>query len=105
MLIGALKRRVEAAGGFAMVLHSGDPVSGVILLQLCERGVHVRLVERITDLDGQPSLLSCGPETPDHPAEIRDYMDRRRRSDPDLWLIELDVAQAQALAADVLCAG
>jgi hypothetical protein len=38
-------------------------------------------------------------------AEIDQYIERRRRADPDIWIVELDVAEGQRLAAELLCAG
>ncbi|MFX7883132.1 DUF1491 family protein, partial [Acinetobacter baumannii] len=35
-------------------------------------------------------------------ATIADYWQRRRRIDPDLWVIELDIASAERFAAETL---
>lgn len=103
MLVSALVRLVEAEGGFAMVLHKGDPIGGVILVQLLHHGTFAGLFERLTDLDGRQKLVPCGPQDKDQPTEIYEYISRRRRSDPDLWLVELDIAQGERFAAQILC--
>jgi hypothetical protein len=38
-------------------------------------------------------------------SDLTQYMERRLRSDPDVWFVELDVAQGEQLAAELLCAG
>lgn len=107
MLVGALIRRVQEAGGFAVVLHKGDPASGIMLLQCLEKGQEIGLLERISDYAGGYQLLPCGPSQASlgdsETGTIADYIARRRRSDPDLWLVELDVADAERLAAQTLC--
>ncbi|HWV11973.1 MAG TPA: DUF1491 family protein, partial [Sphingobium sp.] len=34
---------------------------------------------------------------------LNQYLARRRRSDPDLWVIELDIADAERFAAETIC--
>lgn len=102
MLVGALIRQVQDAGGFATVLHRGDPVSGVILIHCLERGQPTGLFERMADLKGGYRLERCGPTADADATTTNEYIARRRRSDPDLWLMELDVAQAERLAAITL---
>jgi hypothetical protein len=104
LLVSALLRRIESAGGFAAVLHKGDPTGGVILVQCLERGRFCGLFERFSDLDGRRTLARIGPPDGSQHTEIEDYIGRRRRSDPDLWLIELDIADAERFAAETLCA-
>jgi hypothetical protein len=102
-LVSALIRRVGAAGGFATVLHMGDPVGGIILVQLLDRGRFGTLLERMTDLSGRQTLVACGPKHDSQDTEISDYISKRKRSDPDLWLVELDVADGERFAAETLC--
>ena len=102
-LVSALIRRVQGAGGFATVLDKGDPIGGIILVQLLDRGRFGTLLERMTDLDGRQTMLPCGPKSGAQDAEISDYISKRKRSDPDLWLIELDIAEGERFAAETLC--
>lgn len=103
MLVGALLRRVEGAGGFAMIIQKGDPIGGVIMIQAMEKGQFRGFFERMTDLSGKQSMVACGPEIVSQDIEKSDYIARRRKSDPDLWLVELDVAAAERFAAETLC--
>ncbi|HEV2569910.1 DUF1491 family protein [Sphingomonas sp.] len=100
MTIDALFRRVQAAGGFAAVLARGDESAGAILLVCRERGVFKSLLERTVDLDGGYRWTPCGPQDLESDSERDGYIQRRRVLDPDLWLIELDVPDAERFAAE-----
>ena len=99
LLVTALVRRVSAAGDFATVLARGDPESGMILIVATERGGDASCWERGRDDTGVPALVATGPADP---AEVTAYWRRRRERDPDLWVIELDSAQAKRFAAEMI---
>lgn len=101
MLVTAMVRRMQAAGGHAAVLARGDETSGAILVALADRGRTDRFVERALGAQGY-GLMSTGPADPALPGAASDYVARRRRSDPDLWVVELDGADALAIAEDVI---
>ncbi|AJR23146.1 MULTISPECIES: DUF1491 family protein [Sphingobium] len=103
MLVGVLMRRCAAAGGFATVLVKGDAVSGVILLQALENGREQGLFERVPDYAGGYRLTRCGPDPEKGAEAMAQYLARRRGSDPDLWVIELDIADAERFAAETIC--
>jgi len=98
LLVAALIRRAQDAGGSGMVLAKGDATAGALLIQLAERGVPGPLLERRLDAQGDYRWAPTGPEAD---GERADYIARRRRGDPDLWVIELDVADAMALVEEV----
>jgi hypothetical protein len=98
MLVSALIRRVEASGGSAMVLARGDATAGAVMIQLADRGVTGALLERQVDLDGDYHWTPIGPADP---GALPDYLARRRRSDPDLWIVEIDSADAATLVEQV----
>ncbi|HWI86339.1 MAG TPA: DUF1491 family protein [Sphingomonas sp.] len=98
LLVSALIRRAEELGGNGMVLARGDATAGAVLVQIAERGVAGPLLERLLDRDGEYRWSPTGPESAE---ERSDYIARRRRSDPDLWIIELDVAEGQQLVEAV----
>lgn len=103
--IDALFRRVRAAGGFATVLARGEDGAGAILLVCADRGRVVRLLERTIDLSGDYRWTPCGPQDVES-ADLRDsYIARRRAQDPDLWLVELDIADAERFAAETSSSG
>jgi hypothetical protein len=100
--VGALIRRTEQAGGFATVIRRGDRDSGALLLQLAEKGEFLGFLERVAQFDGRRVLARCGPTPPGEPGAVADYAARRAHSDPDLWIIELDIAAAERFAAETI---
>jgi hypothetical protein len=102
MLVSSLIRLVTNAGGNATVLAKGDPGAGAILLICTERGVFTSLQERLLDAQGRYRWQPVGPATTHQSAEIDAYLDRRRASDGDIWLIELDIANAERFAAETI---
>ena len=99
VMVDALLRRVNDAGGIAVVRARGDRQAGAILI-IDERESVV--LERGIGPDGITALIETGPaagrgETPD------EYWQRRRQRDPDLWVVALDVPQAKRFAAETIC--
>jgi hypothetical protein len=43
-----------------------------------------------------------GPANPDEPGVAGDYVARRRKSDPDLWVVEVDHPEAGRIASELL---
>ena len=104
LLVNALVRRVGAAGGNAAVLARGDATAGALLLILTERGRDARAVERGLGPAGESVLVPVGPAGGDESA-LTDYWRRRRARDPDLWVVELDIASAERFAAETILDG
>ena len=102
-LVNALVRRASQAGGFATVLARGDATAGAILILAQERGDHPRLIERGIGPSGGVELIAVGPT--DDTQKVTDYWVKRRRNDPDLWVIELDIAEAERFAAETMFGG
>jgi hypothetical protein len=101
ILVGALLRRAEAEGGFGMVLAKGDPTAGAVAVLLTERGGSPRFFERLLQPDGSYAWTESGGQPLDQPGELQALIERRRRFDPDLWLIELDIASTERFAAEM----
>jgi hypothetical protein len=100
----ALIRRVHDAGGSAMVLAKGDATGGAILLLLMDRGENPRFRERGIGPDGQVAVIESGPRDSDA-ERVAAYWQRRRDRDPDLWVIEVDIAEAERFAAETILMG
>jgi hypothetical protein len=94
----ALMRRATAGGGFATVIAKGDAERGSLLLIVTERGRQVALLERMLNATGAYEWQKSGPKS-DSPASS-DWLEKRRKNDPDLWLIELDVPDAERFIAE-----
>ena len=97
----ALIRRVHDAGGSAAVLARGDAMGGGILVLALDRGQNPMFWERGLGPKGSTQLIRTGPKDADAIA-CEDYWRRRRRTDPDLWVIELDIASAERFAAETI---
>jgi hypothetical protein len=102
VLVSALLRRANDAGGMAMVLAKGDPQAGTILLIMNNKGRFSGCVEPGRDTAGRMVLLPAGPAESAAPHEVREYWQRRRARDPDLWVIDLDIPFAQQVAAETI---
>lgn len=97
LVASALIRRVHDAGGFATVLAKGDSDAGGLLLLLGGRRAVPRFVERGIGPDGRMALIDSTP-----PDDLESYWRRRRARDPDLWVIELDIAEDERFAAETI---
>ncbi|API60070.1 hypothetical protein BSL82_12770 [Tardibacter chloracetimidivorans] len=93
--VSALIRRVNSEGGHATVLSKGDATGGAILLILCERGRNQRFFERTLDQNGAYRWGRTGGDPGEDHGAVASFIERRRRIDPDLWVVELDVAHPE----------
>ena len=101
VLVSALIRRAQAEGGFAAVLARGDENSGAVLVILTERGADPRILERIMLPDGRYAWQSPNGQMIAQAAEVPELIARRRRFDPDLWVVELDVPSTERFTAEM----
>lgn len=100
----ALLRRAEILGGFGMVLHKGDDQRGTILIAVAERGRHIAFLERTLRSNGRYGWSPVGP-SPEDSQKIANFVTQRRRSDPDQWVIELDIPDAERFIAETTSEG
>lgn len=99
-----LIRRVEAEGGFAAILRKGDPERGSLLLVIRSRGRHIACLERMLGPQGY-QWGETGPSAADADEVLAEFLAKRVRFDDDLWLIELDIAQAERFIAETIVSG
>lgn len=104
ILVTALLRRAEAAGGFGAVLAKGDPTAGSVLVLLVERGARKCLVERLLQPDGSYAW-EASTQAGKNEDGFAEMLRKRRDFDPDLWVVELDVALAERFAAEMKAIG
>jgi hypothetical protein len=95
LLVSGLIGMAEAEGGFAAVLAKGDASAGSVIVILAERGADAHLYERILQPTGLYAWLSATRNS----NEVPDLVAKRRRFDPDLWVLELDVPSRERFAA------
>jgi len=100
VLVAALLRRAEAEGGFGTIVAKGDATAGTVAVVLLERGQNPRLFERLLQPDGRYAWQESRPAEPGE-AGVQTLLERRRRFDPDLWIVELDIAAPERFAAEM----
>ncbi len=104
VLVGGLMRKAEGEGGFAAILAKGDPTAGAVIVILHERGGPQRVLERLLQPDGAYSWQDTTGQVIDRITKSEDvpgFVARRRRFDPDLWVVELDIPSAERFAAEM----
>ncbi|NDR55914.1 MULTISPECIES: DUF1491 family protein [Aliiruegeria] len=71
----------------AYVLAHGDDTAGAILVKLNPLDGTAKVFQRIMSMDGSRpwDVLTEGPEP-----EVDALLERQRRSDPDIWVIEVE---------------
>ena len=95
--VAALIRRTQAEGGFAAVLKRGEAEAGTVLLVLTGNGTYPRLYERMPQLDGERKWHCTKVQDTENSYEFSEYLARRGVQDSDVWIVELDIAQAERL--------
>ncbi len=93
--VSGLIRAVQAEGGFAAVLGKGEPEAGTILIVTTENGEIARVYERMPQLDGSRKWSVSKQQDPENKYIFNEYLERRKQQDPDLWIVELDIARAE----------
>lgn len=97
--IDAIRRVCEGEGGFATILAKGDRTAGDIVIIYRERGGAASLIRRAMSWDGPPQWTNIERQTFDKESELEDSLAKWRIVDRDLWLIELDVPDAERFIA------
>lgn len=100
MLVSALVRRVGNEGGNAVIAAKGDATAGSILLICLDKGERTAFRERLLGTDGRYSWAAVGPVLDAEFAEVDAWLARRQSRDPDLWIVELDIPNAERFAAE-----
>ena len=102
VLVGALIRKAEARGRLrARCSPKAMPTAGSILVMLLERGGESAIVRAHPAADGDYAWQDSGSQALDESEEVPEFVARRRRFDPDLWVVELDIPSAERFAAEM----
>ncbi len=99
--VSGLLRAAEHGGGFGTVLRRGDPDRGTIHVTILQRGAPTMTVERRLTADFEYRWSADPIGRSDERIPARD----QSRIDPDRWLIELDVPDAQRFVAEMIDLG
>lgn len=96
--VAGLIRAVEAAGGFAAVLHKGERDAGTLLVVTLDDGL-ARLWERMPQADGSRPFVCTRTQEDADPRSFDEAIARRSALDPDLWVVELNVPKGERFIA------
>jgi hypothetical protein len=96
----ALLRRAEQSGGFGVVLAKGEETAGAIAVILAEKGRKACFLERLLQVNGSYAWQSTRQDL-ENQQDFNSFLERRRKSDPDLWILELDIASVERFAAEM----
>lgn len=97
VLVSAVRRLVEGMDGFATLLACGNAEAGAILLVVEEIGGETRVLERLLQPDGQYRWGESLSVATSNEAALAEFLGKRRRFDPDLWILELRVPSTERL--------
>lgn len=87
--VGALIRRAEIGGAFAVVVRKGDARAGSVLVKVLNRSDRTaRLYAEATRMDGDRVWMQ--PRPSDQEPDLDAYIERAVKIDPDLWVVEIE---------------
>jgi hypothetical protein len=101
LFVTALLRNVHTRGGAGILVARGDETAGAILIICRQKGRLTSLCEQRLAQDGRYvwAPLPLPDELTD--ADLDSLCRRRRQIDPDLWIVELDIANAERFIAEM----
>lgn len=85
--VRAVIRRISSDGTGAMVLKKGDEDAGSVLIVLRDREDNIAVLRENGSDWVRAEIQKDG---------LNEYLERQRRYDPDLWLIELEVRNVES---------
>ena len=82
-----------------MVLAKGERDAGTVLIVTMFRGEGAQLFERMPQLDGSRPFVATKKQDIEKPEEFSEYLARRKQQDPDIWILEVDIADPERFIA------
>src|SRR5215468_764710 len=95
--VKALIRRCDLAATAVAVLARGDEDAGAILLKFNSRKEGCFVLVQARGLDGELLWMRATGPAPVAEAEADIYIERQRRRDPDLWVVEIESGSADTV--------
>ncbi|MEL7172808.1 MAG: DUF1491 family protein [Pseudomonadota bacterium] len=96
--LAAYRRKLEAAGIHAHVVHRGNETAGDVIVKVATMDGRAGLWERGWDETGNPGWVQTLGPVPEGEAE--ETVSRRRGRDRDLWVIEIEDPRGRHLLED-----
>ncbi len=87
--VGALIRRAEIGGAFAVVVRKGDARAGAVLVKVFNpTDGTARIYAEATRLDGERVWMQ--PKPSEQEPHLDRYVERAAGIDPDIWVVEIE---------------
>jgi hypothetical protein len=100
--VGAVVRLAQSRGDFATIAKKGDETAGQVILVTRQRNDHVQVYSRTLNSRGDYSWTVAIASPPEELGKVNEYLDRQRRYDPDLWIVDLDTDNPERFVVDEL---
>jgi hypothetical protein len=95
--VKALIRRCDLAAIAVAVVARGDEDAGAILLKFSARDKACFVLAQARGRGGELLWMRATGPTPVADADADAYIERQRRRDPDLWVVEIESGSAETV--------
>lgn len=102
IVAGGLLQAAQTVGGNGVVLLRGEASRGSVLVVLTKHGRAEVVLERILDGKGDYSWTRTQNSESLQSETVAQFIGKRKRFDPDIWVLELDVPDVERFIVDSL---